>query len=124
VWCTEAERVGHRGTAAPLAVRAPQTKKKRQGVGALLKANNQRATPSVSGRGRGRGSTKFKTGRVLLDAEVGASVELQPLVKQSFKEGHYSASTGMEDSEWQIMMEQFIAMGVVVKNQVINIDSD
>jgi hypothetical protein len=103
---------------------APKLKELGTVAGALLKANNQRATPSVSGRGRGRGSTKFKTGRVLLDAEVGASVELQPLVKQSFKEGHYSASTGMEDSEWQIMMEQFIAMGVVVKNQVINIDSD
>jgi hypothetical protein len=30
----------------------------------------------------------------------------------------------MEEREWQIMLEQFIASGVVVKNEVINIDSD
>jgi hypothetical protein len=30
----------------------------------------------------------------------------------------------MEEVEWQIMLEQFIASGVVVKNEVINIDSD
>jgi hypothetical protein len=55
---------------------------------------------------------------------VGGSRELPPIVKQSFQEGHYSPSTGMEMSEWQIMLEQFIAMGVVVKEEVVNIDSD
>jgi hypothetical protein len=30
----------------------------------------------------------------------------------------------MEEVEWQIMMKQFIASGVVVKNEVINIISD
>jgi hypothetical protein len=30
----------------------------------------------------------------------------------------------MEEWEWQIMLEQFIAMGVVVKDEVIYIDSD
>jgi hypothetical protein len=30
----------------------------------------------------------------------------------------------MEEVEWQIMLEQFIASEVVVKNEVINIDSD
>jgi hypothetical protein len=30
----------------------------------------------------------------------------------------------MEERELQIMLEQFIAMGVVVKHEVINIDSD
>jgi hypothetical protein len=79
---------------------------------------------SGSGRGRGRGSTKVETDRVLLDIEAGASDELPPLVNQSFKEGRYSPSTGMEESEWQIMLEQFIAMEVVVKDIVINIDSD
>jgi hypothetical protein len=29
----------------------------------------------------------------------------------------------MEENEWQIMLEQFIAMGVVVKDKVINIDN-
>jgi hypothetical protein len=30
----------------------------------------------------------------------------------------------MEEVEWQIMLEQFIASGVVVKNEVINTDND
>jgi hypothetical protein len=30
----------------------------------------------------------------------------------------------MEKREWQIMLEQFIAIGVVVKDEIINIDSD
>jgi hypothetical protein len=30
----------------------------------------------------------------------------------------------MEEREWQIMLAQFIESGVVVKNEVINIDSD
>jgi hypothetical protein len=50
--------------------------------------------------------------------------ELQPIVKQSFQEGCYSPSTGMEMSEWQIMLEQLIAMGVVIKEEDVNIDSD
>jgi hypothetical protein len=67
---------------------------------------------------------KIKTDRVLLDAEARAFDELPSLVKQSFKDGRYSPSTGMEEWEWQIMLEQFIAMGVVVKDEVIYIDSD
>jgi hypothetical protein len=30
----------------------------------------------------------------------------------------------MEELEWQIMLQQFIASGIVVKNEVINVDSD
>jgi hypothetical protein len=54
----------------------------------------------------------------------GASDELQLLIKQSFRDGRYSPSTRMEELEWQIMLQQFIASGVVVKNKVINVDSD
>jgi hypothetical protein len=53
-----------------------------------------------------------------------ASDELLLVVRQSFKNGQYSPSTGMEEREWQIMLEQFIASGVVVKNKITNIDSD
>jgi hypothetical protein len=62
--------------------------------------------------------------RVLLDVEAGDSDELPLLVRQSFKDGRYSPSTRMEEREWQIMLEQFIATSVVVKDEVINIDSD
>jgi hypothetical protein len=30
----------------------------------------------------------------------------------------------MEEVEWQIILEQFIASGVVVKDEIINIDSE
>jgi hypothetical protein len=67
---------------------------------------------------------KIKTNRVLIDAEVGASDELPPLVRQSFMDGCYSLSTGMEEKESQVLLEQFIAMGVVVKDEVLDTDSD
>jgi hypothetical protein len=60
----------------------------------------------------------------LLEVEAGASDKLPFTNRQSFKDGRYSPSTGMEEVEWQIMLEQFIASGVVIKNEVINIDSD
>jgi hypothetical protein len=114
-----AEWVGCLSMVAPQAVRAPQTRRKRHGVGAPCKSNNRRASRSVRGRGHGRGSAKAKTDRILLDAEVGASGELPPLVKQSFNEGCYAPSTGMEMDEWQILLDQFIAMGVLVLDQFI-----
>jgi hypothetical protein len=55
--------------------------------------------------------------------EVGASDELPLVIRQSFKDDRYCPSTGMEEREWQIMLEQFIAIGVVVKDEIINIDS-
>jgi hypothetical protein len=67
---------------------------------------------------------KIKTNRVLIDAEAGASDELPPLVRQSFMDGRYSLSTRMEEKESQILLEQFIAMGVVVKDEVLDTDSD
>jgi hypothetical protein len=30
----------------------------------------------------------------------------------------------MEEIEWQIILEQFVVRGVVVKDEIINIDSD
>jgi hypothetical protein len=30
----------------------------------------------------------------------------------------------MEEIEWQIILEQFVASGVVVKDEIINIDND
>jgi hypothetical protein len=67
---------------------------------------------------------KIKTNTVLLDIDAGASAELPLAIRKSFKDGRYSLSTSMEEREWQIMLEQFIAGGLVVKNEVINIDDD
>jgi hypothetical protein len=78
----------------------------------------------ASVRGCRQGYTKVKTNRVLLDVDVGASDELPLAISQSFKDDCYSPSTDMEEGEWQIILEQFVASGVVVKNEVININSD
>jgi hypothetical protein len=48
---------------------------------------------------------KIKTNRVFLDVDVGASDELPLAIKQSFKDGRYSPSTGMEEREWHIILE-------------------
>jgi hypothetical protein len=110
-----AERVGPDTAEAPPPIQALAAKKKRQGA---------RWAPCLTSvRGHRWGSTKVKTDRVLLDVEAGGSDELPLLVGQSFKHGRYSPLTGMEE-EWQIMLEQFIAMGVVVKDEVLNIDSE
>jgi hypothetical protein len=124
VWRNGGEGVEHHGMVAPPVIRMSQTKRKRHGSGVSHKSNYRRASRSISGRGHRQGSAKVKTARVLLDAEAGASNKLPPLVKQSFKEGRYSPSSRMEVDEWQIMLEQFIVMRVVVKDKVINTDSD
>jgi hypothetical protein len=67
---------------------------------------------------------KVVVDRVLANVETGASDELPLAIRQSLKDGWYSPSTGMEEVEWQIMLEQFIASGVVVKDEIINIDSE
>jgi hypothetical protein len=61
---------------------------------------------------------------VLVSVEVGASDELPLVIRQSLKNGRYSPSTGVDEIEWQIMLEQFIASGVVVKDEIVNIDSE
>jgi hypothetical protein len=98
--------------------------KRRRGVGASQETSSRCGPSSASVRGRGLGSAKIKTDKVLLDVDMVASDELLLVVRQSFKNGQYSPSTGMEEREWQIMLEQFIASGVVVKNKITNIDSD
>jgi hypothetical protein len=79
---------------------------------------------STSVRGHRRGSAKAMADRVLLNVEVGASDKLPLMTRQSFKDGRYSPLIGMEEREWQIMLEQFVASGLVVKDEIINIDSD
>jgi hypothetical protein len=123
-WWGGTEGVKHCGVKASSAHRTLRNKRKRQGKGASRKDNSNRAPCYSRGMGHGKGSVKAKAIRVLLDVEVGGFSELPPIVKRSFREGRYSPSIGMEMNEWQIMLEQFVAMGVDVKEEVINIDSD
>jgi hypothetical protein len=112
------------GAMAPPPVQVQLARRKRGDGIAPQKTSARWASCLASVRGHGRGSMNIKANRALLDVEAGASDELPPLVRQSFKDGRYSPSTGMEEREWQIMLEQFIVMGVVVKDKVIDIDSD
>jgi hypothetical protein len=121
-WWPMAGEIVPASVEAPPLGRAPLYKK-RWGSGASWKTSARRAPRLASVRGGGRGSVKIKT-KVLLDVNAGASDELMLAISQSFKDARYSPSTGMDEREWQIMLEQFIASGVVVKNEVINIDSD
>jgi hypothetical protein len=102
--------------ALPLAS-APPTKKGKWGAKAPKKTGTEWAPRSASVTGRGRKSTTALADQVLVNLEVGASDELSLVIRQSFKDGRYSPST-----EWQIMLEQFIASGVVVKDEIINIE--
>jgi hypothetical protein len=109
--------------ALPL-ISAPPAKKGKRGTKAPGKTDVARALRSASVRGRKQKSMKVMADRALIDIGAGASDELPLVIRQSFKDGRYSPSTGMEDIEWQIMLEQFEVSGVVVKDEIIDIDSD
>jgi hypothetical protein len=44
-----------------------------------------------------------------VNVEAGTSDELPLVLRQSFKDDRYSPLTGMEEKEWKIMLEQFVA---------------
>jgi hypothetical protein len=75
-------------------------------------------------KGHGRKSVKAMTEHALIDIGAGTSDELLLLIRQSFKDGRYFPSTRMEEIVWQIMLDQFVASVVVVKDDIIDIDSN
>jgi hypothetical protein len=89
------------GRVVPARVEAPPllsvalAKKGKQGAKAPRKTGAQRAPCSSSVRGHGRRSATVVTDRVLAKVEAGASDELPLTIRQSFKDGRYSPSTGM-----------------------------
>jgi hypothetical protein len=62
--------------------------------------------------------------KVLLDSEAGTFGDLSPRVRHSFLEGCYSPSMGMEFDNCEIILEQFLAMGMIVKEEDVSVDSD
>jgi hypothetical protein len=109
--------------ALPL-IPTPSAKKGKRGAKALRKTSVAQALRSSSVSGRGRKSTKVMAGQALIDVGAGTSDELPHVIGQSFKDGRYSPSIGMEEIEWQIMLEPFVASVVVVKDEIIDIDSN
>jgi hypothetical protein len=103
----------------------PPAKRRKRGTKASSKTSVTQAPRSASVRGRGRKSTKVVADRLLVDVETGGPSKLPLLIKKSFRDGRYSPSMiRMEELEWQIMLQQFIASWVVVKDEIVNIDSD
>jgi hypothetical protein len=82
---------------------APSTKKGKRGAKAPIKIDAARAPCSASGRGHGRKSVKTMADQALVNVGAGTSDELLLVLRQSFKDGRYSPSTGMEEIEWKIM---------------------
>jgi hypothetical protein len=62
--------------------------------------------------------------RNLADSEVGTSGDHPPHIRNSFLEKRYSPSTGMDRSEWEIILEQLLVMGLDVKLEVVSDHND
>jgi hypothetical protein len=108
----------------PPVVLSPPAKEGKRVAKVLTKTGAWQASRSASVRGCGQGFVKVMGNQVLVDVEMGASDDLPLIIRQSLKDGRYSPSTGIEEIDWQIMLEQFIVNGVVVNDEIINIDSD
>jgi hypothetical protein len=63
---------------------------------------------------------KCKATQILADA----SNNISPHIKKSFAERRYSPSTSMDRSEWEIILEQLLAMGLIVKEEVVSKDDN
>jgi hypothetical protein len=68
--------------------------------------------------GCGRSSVKQKVARILSDA----SKVISPWMRCSFSDRQYSPSTGMNQSEWEIIVGVLICMGLLVKHEPVSDD--
>jgi hypothetical protein len=57
---------------------------------------------------------KDRAMRILADSEVGMPGDISSRIKRSFVERWYSPLTGMDCSEWEIILEQLLSMGLIV----------
>jgi hypothetical protein len=94
------------------------------GAKGLRRTSMEQASHSAVVKGHHQRSAMAVADRVFVNVEAGACDEVPLLIRQSFKDGWYSPLTGMEEVEWQIMLEQFMVSVVVVKDEIIYIDSD
>jgi hypothetical protein len=76
-----------------------------------------------AGRGRGSGSTKNKATCILDDSRRGSCGDISPRTKRSFVERRYSPLTDMDRSEWEIISQELMIMGYIVKEEVVS-DTD
>jgi hypothetical protein len=75
---------------------------------------------SVPQHGCGGSSAKNKATQILVDA----SRTIAPQMKHLFVDRQYSPSTGMDRSEWEIILEELIRMGFLVKQEPVSEGED
>jgi hypothetical protein len=75
---------------------------------------------SAPPRGYGRGSVRSKATRVLLDAP-GA---ILPHTRRSFVDRKYSPSTSMDQSDWEIILEELTGMVYNIKEEPVSEAND
>jgi hypothetical protein len=71
---------------------------------------------SAPPRGCGGGSVKNKVARILADTPEAIS----PQMRRSFVDRQYSPLTVMDWSEWEIILEELIHMGYIVKKEPVS----
>jgi hypothetical protein len=67
-------------------------------------------------RGHDGGSARSRAARIISDAPDAVS----PPMQRSFIDWQYSLSTGMDHSEWKIILEELTHMGYIVKKEPDN----
>jgi hypothetical protein len=75
---------------------------------------------SAPPRGYGASSVKNNAVRILADA----SGAISPCMRRSFVDRRYSPSTGMDRSKWEIILEEIIHMGFIVKQEPVSEGDD
>jgi hypothetical protein len=71
---------------------------------------------STPPRGCGGGSARSKVARILSDAPRAIS----PRMRKSFVDRQYSPSTGMDRSEWEIILEELMCMRYIIKQELVS----
>jgi hypothetical protein len=82
--------------------------------------DNAPGSSSAPPRGRGRISTKDKATQIL----PASSWVISPRMRRSFVDRQYSPSIGMDQSEWEIILEELTHMGHIVKKEPDSADDE
>jgi hypothetical protein len=75
---------------------------------------------SMPPRGCGGSSAKNKVTWILADTPKA----FLPRMRRSFFDRQYSPSTGMDQSNWEIILEELIRMGFIVKQEPVREGDD
>jgi hypothetical protein len=68
-------------------------------------------TSNVISKGRGGNSMRREAARILSDGAI------SPRMRRSFVDRWYSPSIGMGLSEWEVILDELIRMGYIVKKE-------